>query len=169
MHTYTAIFADGQTKTRRTRKRYTIAWRAYRDDVPHTYFGFAADERRADGATYGYRTRGWTVDYVNLDPPAGAYPLTAREFPNYPIASLPPIPDGWQEMSWHNDTAPSFGIMHPDDNRPLLQVYVDYPDPTMREFPDTDYRYVLIVGDSRDVTTSNDWDTILAAADAALA
>jgi len=93
-----------------------------------------------------------------------AYPLTAREFPDFPIASLPPIPAKWQEMSWHNDTAPSFGIMHPDDNRPLLQVYVDYPDPTMREFPDAPYRYVLIVGDNRDVTTSNDWDTILDAA-----
>ena len=49
----------------------------------------------------------------------------ASQFPDYPIASLPALWD-WEDVSWHNDTCPSF-------RKGDLQVWVDWPDPRERE------------------------------------
>ena len=49
----------------------------------------------------------------------------ASQFPDYPIASLPAMWD-WEDVSWHNDTCPSF-------KRGSFLLWVDYPDPRDRE------------------------------------
>ena len=50
------------------------------------------------------------------------------EFPDYDPATLPDIPAGWTDTSWHNNTAPSFQT--PDDR---FSVWIDYLDPQLRE------------------------------------
>ena len=30
------------------------------------------------------------------------------EFPDYPLADLPALPEGFADLSWHNDTCPSY-------------------------------------------------------------
>ena len=32
-----------------------------------------------------------------------AFPNVIKEFPDYDLATLPPIPSGWVDSSWHND------------------------------------------------------------------
>lgn len=61
-----------------------------------------------------------------------AFPLLAREFPDYPIASLPPIPAHWVDRSWHNEPCPTFQIGEADGQI----VFIDFPDPAVREFPE---------------------------------
>ncbi|EJU09188.1 hypothetical protein LH128_30234, partial [Sphingomonas sp. LH128] len=34
----------------------------------------------------------------------------ALQFPDYPIACMPPIPGNWTDKSWRNDTKPSFEV-----------------------------------------------------------
>lgn len=60
-----------------------------------------------------------TADTANLQ----------REFPDYDVATLPAIPAGFEDTSWHNNSAPSF------ENRELrLSIWVDYADESLREF-----------------------------------
>lgn len=40
---------------------------------------------------------------------------------------------GWTDISWHNDMCPSFT---PDPNDPDIRLWVEHPDPSMREFDD---------------------------------
>jgi hypothetical protein len=39
---------------------------------------------------------------------AGRFELLRREFPDFPLESLPEIPADWDDQSWHNDACPSF-------------------------------------------------------------
>lgn len=67
--------------------------------------------------------------------------VTAREFPDYPLDSLPHMPAHWEDTSWHNDASPSYRISD------RLMVFVDYADASKREFslPDqTAPRFVLL-------------------------
>ena len=57
--------------------------------------------------------------------------MLRAEFPDYDTATLPPIPDDWEESSWHNDACPSFTA-----SADRLHVFVDYADPAAREFRD---------------------------------
>lgn len=57
--------------------------------------------------------------------------MTYREqFPDFPPDTMPPIPDGWTDISWRNDACPSFLI------NPSLAVYIDFADPERSEFPE---------------------------------
>ena len=51
-------------------------------------------------------------------------------FPDFPAADLPPVPVGWQDNSWHNDTCPKYS---PVDQSLSLDVYIDYIDPAKSE------------------------------------
>lgn len=81
------------------------------------------------------------------------------EFPDYPAAEMPAIPDGWKDISWHNDACPSFDAYG-------YHVFVDYADPAKREFPDT-MRFVVMDEDEESGeqvcrVESDDWAHVVA-------
>lgn len=91
--------------------------------------------------------------------------LLVKEFPDYDVATLPVIPVGFVDSSWHNDACPSFA-------KGDLQLYVDYADPAARECGADAPRFVLVKGDPSDGSTkmlaaSNEWADMLAAIEAA--
>src|SRR5262245_20715089 len=49
------------------------------------------------------------------------------EFPDF--TDMPAIPENWQDVSWHNDIAPSFA-----DDTGCFLLFVDYADESKREF-----------------------------------
>jgi hypothetical protein len=55
-----------------------------------------------------------------------------KEFPDFDPATMPAIPKGFEDTSWHNDSAPSFL-----SKRLMLRIFVDYADPEQREIPET--------------------------------
>ena len=61
-----------------------------------------------------------------------AIPLFHMEFEDFPVADMPTLPEGFEDHSWHNDMCPSFE--HPARG---LQVWVDYLDRELREFPES--------------------------------
>lgn len=56
------------------------------------------------------------------------HPLMAKEFPDFDQATLPTIPAGFEDTSWHNDACPSF--QHEGLG---LHLFIDYADPELRE------------------------------------
>jgi len=91
------------------------------------------------------------------------------EFPDFDPATMPAIPAEWRDASWHNDTCPSFMIGQED--RPTLQIFVDYLKPEDREFRDRPRFSILgeraIDADGGSLA-SDDWSEILAFVKAAL-
>jgi hypothetical protein len=51
----------------------------------------------------------------------------AIEFPDFPAADLPVIPDGFADESWHNDAMPCFAS-------DTFRIWIDYTDETKREY-----------------------------------
>lgn len=51
-------------------------------------------------------------------------------FPDYPIRSMPTIPEGFKDTSWHNDACPSF-----EDAERGLQLWCDFPEAADRAHP----------------------------------
>ena len=62
-----------------------------------------------------------------------------EEFPDFDdaesCASL--IYQGWEDVSWHNDTSPSFECCG-------VVIWVDYVDPSLREFPERPLRFAVM-------------------------
>jgi len=85
-----------------------------------------------------------------------------EEFPDFKLDVA--VPDGFEDVSWHNDTCPCFL------NRELdVFLFVDYAHPDTREFPDAD-RFTLLeadggmhVQDPKVYLTTSDWAAVLAA------
>jgi hypothetical protein len=116
--------------------------------------------------------RGADVLKAGETPYAGPFhPQTGyrAEFPDFPPETLPAIPDGWRDGSWHNDTCPFFEIS------PSLGVFVDYADPALSEYPQGRAsgdmkRFTLVAlvdgahvsDDSGPLCCSDDWGEILA-------
>ena len=90
--------------------------------------------------------------------------LIAKEFPDFDVSTLPTIPFGWVDTSWHNDACPSFSNGN-------LVLFVDYAEPTMRECGPDAPRYSLIrygVGsEATTVATTDEWQRMLAAIEVA--
>jgi hypothetical protein len=78
------------------------------------------------------------------------------EFPDYPTADLPALPEGFVDSSWHNDVAPSY--LHGASG---LQVFMDYRDEAKRECAGTP-RFSVIRIDQNDTSfTSDNWADVL--------
>jgi hypothetical protein len=85
------------------------------------------------------------------------------EFPRFEAATLPQIPDGFEDISWHNDACPSF-----QHERLNLRLFVAEKNPDDRECPtwerfildrynpETDIEGVFIIA-------TEDWSEILRA------
>lgn len=54
-----------------------------------------------------------------------------KEFPDFPEADMPALPEGFEDMSWHNDACPSF-----QHEAKGLCLWIDYADPAMSEMPE---------------------------------
>lgn len=84
---------------------------------------------------------------------------TAREFPDFDLATMPEIPADYVDVSWHNDSCPSF--LNEATGRIL---FVDYADAENREHPETP-RFNLNVWDcgntGETLVESDDWNAIL--------
>lgn len=78
------------------------------------------------------------------------------EFPDYPLADLPALPEGFSGSSWHNETCPSYL-----DEAFGLQVFMDYVDVTKREY-DGGLRFSVIrIEDSDVIFMSDNWTDVL--------
>lgn len=64
-------------------------------------------------------------------------PTWPTMFADYPRGTMMPIPAGWTEMSWRNETAPSFGpCVGPMGE--AAQIWIDYEQPAKREIPESE-------------------------------
>jgi hypothetical protein len=82
-------------------------------------------------------------------------------FPDFDPATLPPIPDGWEDQSWHNDAMPCFGIGK-------LHVMIDFADEALRE-TEGHPRFAVYSFDpdvdemaSDVLLATDDWDAVVA-------
>lgn len=84
------------------------------------------------------------------------------EFPDFDPATMPAIPDGWQDVSWHNDACPSWIAKGDDDSG--LTVYIDHAKPARRDM-DMGARYLVQHhakdADLTDVFLSDVWADVL--------
>lgn len=95
------------------------------------------------------------------------YTKIQREFPDYPVTSIPDgIPNWLEPIPWHNDTCPIWG-----DERYLeggengIALAIDYPDPGRREIPEAPRFSAFSVKDGEqagDTFSSDDWEATLA-------
>lgn len=92
--------------------------------------------------------------------------LFQREFPRFDAATLPAIPAGFEDSSWHNDVCPSFL-----DKERRLQVFIDYADTSEREFEKSRRFRLHRLNEHLEyvetIAGSDDWSEILAAIEAA--
>ena len=66
----------------------------------------------------------------------------AKEFPDFPIACAPELPDGWEDTSWHHDECPSYSAYG-------LQVFISSDDGVI---------YIICsAGDGETYWTTRDW------------
>ena len=85
-------------------------------------------------------------------------PLYKFEHPDFGELEFP-IPFGFVDCSWHNDTCPSWF-----DEQSCLKLWIDYADPVMRDSPGP--RFALQQYNSEhefvdEILTSDDYDEIL--------
>ncbi|MBP0639967.1 hypothetical protein [Cupriavidus sp. AcVe19-6a] len=92
---------------------------------------------------------------------SNSYQLLQAEFPRFDVATLPALPPGFADTSWHNDACPSF-----TNELRRVQVYVDYADPMERECGPEARRFSLFTldehGDTTYISNTNDWSEMLA-------
>lgn len=84
-------------------------------------------------------------------------------FPDYPLATMMPIPATWSEMSWRHEAAPSFGpCVGPMGE--AAQIWIDYADPAKRDVPESS-RFTVsrrdAVGELTVIYAGDDYDAVL--------
>jgi hypothetical protein len=95
------------------------------------------------------------------------YHKLLSEFPQFAGESLPTMPLGFEDSSWHNDTCPSFSRYLGDAcGSVFLIIFIEHSDPSQREFPETQRFSLMLMdcgtGDRVHVVDSNNWDDVLA-------
>lgn len=82
-----------------------------------------------------------------------------KEFPDFPPADMPAMPQGFEDNSWHNDSCPNF-----ISEELGLRIWIDYTEKEKREH-DGGTRFALEPSDNEDDITdpiiSDDWQVIL--------
>jgi hypothetical protein len=89
------------------------------------------------------------------------------EFPDFPAADMPAMPEGFEDSSWGNDACPSIS-----SEKLGLLVYVDYVDTSKRE-EGCEFRFAVfpldedgsIDHDRGLLQTTDDWAEVLALID----
>lgn len=90
------------------------------------------------------------------------FPRMAEHHSGFDQSTLPTIPPGWVDPSWVNDCCPSFRVPNKD-----LRVWIDYPGPQHREFPE-DGRFMVTTEMNGEyfatcVEPTDDWSVVLEA------
>jgi hypothetical protein len=85
-----------------------------------------------------------------------------KQFPDFPAEDMPAIPAGFVDASWHNDTCPCLV-----SDAAGLQIWVDYLDPTKREYEGKYPRFSVSqqragVEHSGPSIQTDSWDEVLA-------
>lgn len=81
------------------------------------------------------------------------------EFPDFDATTLPDsIPDGFLAAHWHNEPCPHWIREEEDGNN--LDLFIDYPNPANREFPDG-RRFVLKREDGSVIEYTDRWWRVL--------
>jgi hypothetical protein len=78
------------------------------------------------------------------------------EFPDFPEADMPALPEGFSDTSWHNDACPSY-------SSPSFHIFIDYADVTQREHPNTS-RFTVSKTDDDEVSPvldTDNWSDVL--------
>jgi hypothetical protein len=82
-----------------------------------------------------------------------------EEFPDFDPATMPSIPAGWTDQSWHNDTCPSFYTSNGK------VVFVDFADVSLREWQDGKRFNVKVDPEIADfnefLLETDDWQEVL--------
>ena len=94
--------------------------------------------------------------------------LLAREFPDFDLATLPAIPDGFLCCAWHNDSCPVWYDADPDALKAGTRMLtIDFADPDMREWPEcprfTLHRVAVDDTSPEPVFSTDVWDDMLKA------
>lgn len=92
-----------------------------------------------------------------------AFERLMKEFPDFDVNTLPAIPADWVDVSWHNDTCPSFEVAaYAAFN---VYVFVDYEDPAKREHDGESRFYIIKVaantGDTETLLETASWADVL--------
>lgn len=89
------------------------------------------------------------------------HPQMHEAFPDFDQQSLPTIPSDWTDVSWHNDTCPSFNT-----NNGWI-VFIDYPASYQREHPENKRFCAIGVDAQGNIIEDNgscatdDWEALL--------
>lgn len=88
-------------------------------------------------------------------------PTFRTEFPDFDPATLPAIPDGFTDISWHNEACPCFTSGY-------LNIWTDYADPAQREWEGTK-RFSVVACDETGageddfpILATDDWAEVVA-------
>lgn len=81
------------------------------------------------------------------------------EFPHYDDTLT--LPDGWEDISWHNDACPSFQKVFGDVT---FRIFCDFKDPDLREMHGA-MRFVIYIEDEVNYVCIGQTDTIKEAID----
>ena len=76
------------------------------------------------------------------------------EFPNYDDTLT--FPEGWEDISWHNDACPSFVRKFGDVE---FRIFCDFVDPDMREMQGA-LRFVIYIEDEVNYNCIGQTDTL---------
>ena len=60
---------------------------------------------------------------------------------DYAVPSV--ISDRLVDVSWHNDVSPSFVLAGDEDNENAIRLWVEHPDPEMREYSGSSVRFIV--------------------------
>ena len=78
--------------------------------------------------------------------------MISEAFPDFNLATLPPIPSDWRDVSWQHDACPSWLVNG-------LHVFIDHADPAKREFNLTRFH---VLSDGDDLLATDAWPEVLA-------
>lgn len=99
-----------------------------------------------------------------------AAPLWMREHYNADVPAVIAQHADLVDVSWHNDICPSFTVKGFDLEQRDIRLWVDYAEPTQREFDDLlRYRVIDLASDPSDGTIFETDDDIFGAIEALLA
>jgi len=85
--------------------------------------------------------------------------LVEREFPDYPVAKLPAMLDGFEDQSWHNDVCPSMA-----SETLKLRIWCDYEDTEERELNTARYCVHKTDDDGQstaELLSTDDWNAVV--------
>lgn len=97
-----------------------------------------------------------------MQTPSEMKPQYQTEFPDFDPATMPAIPEGFADISWHNDACPAF-----HHQTVGLVLFVDYADKASREFAES-CRFQLCACDAdgapeETLLESEDWAEVVEA------